>query len=107
MNEQEQSLPPGLKVPLDTVDADQLPRSEPLNYELVCYLVGDMYIENVLARRAQREQFEAVTTQLRELADGLKVENDMLKKELAKHEGIRERTPPSQDSVGPREGHGG
>jgi len=103
MNEQEQSPSSGPKVPLDVVNADQLPRSEPLNYELVCYLVGDMYIENALSRRAQREQFEAVTSQLQELAEGLRQENDALKKELAKHEGIRERTPPSQDSVGPGE----
>jgi len=100
MNIQEQSPSSGLKVPLDVVDADQLPRSEPLNYQLVCYIIGDMYIENTLARRAQREQFEAVTTQLKELVDGLRQENDALKKELAAHEGIRERTLPRQDSVG-------
>lgn len=106
MSAQEPSPPSGLKVPLDMVNADQLPRSEPLNYELVCYIVGDMYIENVLARRAQREQFEAVTSQLQELASGLQKENDLLKKELAKHEGIRERTPPSSDIGGPREDDG-
>ena len=95
---QEQSTP--LQIPLQTVDADQLPRGEPLSYNLICQMIGDLYIETTLTKRSKEEQFSTVTTQLKDMLDSLRTENDMLKKELAKYERLQKRIAPSANSVG-------
>ena len=71
------------QVPIDTVNPDELPHDIPLNYDEVCRLVGNLYIQMSQQRRAMNDQFQAVSKQLQARLQHYAEENSRLKTELA------------------------
>jgi len=60
------------KVPIDMVDADSIPQTQSLQYEHICKLVGNLYIEYHHQIRVLQERHEAIVAsfedKIRELA---------------------------------------
>jgi hypothetical protein len=70
------------QVPLDMVDADNLPREAPLKYEFLCRIVGALYIEHQLSIEKMSEQHQAIVSQLQSQINELMSENKQLRGEL-------------------------
>jgi hypothetical protein len=71
------------QVPLDMVDADNLPREAPLKYEFLCRIVGALYIDYQLAIERMGEQHTAIVASMKSQVRELMEENKQLKGELA------------------------
>lgn len=70
------------KVPIDMVDADQLPRETALKYEELCMLVGSLYIDSNHRISTIQEQAKAIHTQLQEQIIELRKDNVKLRERL-------------------------
>lgn len=70
------------RVPIDMIDADQLPRETALKYEELCLLVGSLYINSHHDISTLKEQFTAVRLQLEKKIRELAQENKMLREQL-------------------------
>lgn len=75
------------QVPIDVVDADQLPRDSGISYKEMCSVIGDIYFRMQHQEKNQAEQFQAVVNQLRTRIQELVTENSKLKAELSRNEG--------------------
>jgi hypothetical protein len=73
------------KVPIDMVDADQLPRETALKYEELCLLVGSLYIDSHHKVTTMQEQFGAIKAQLEHKLRELARENQALREQLNGH----------------------
>ncbi len=74
------------KVPIDMVDADQLPRETALKYEEIALLVGSLYINSHHEVQTMKEQFGAIKSQLESRIKDLARENQALREQLNGHE---------------------
>lgn len=70
------------QIPIDVVDADQLPRETALKYEELCMLVGSLYIDSNHRVRTIEEQAKAIHLQLRDQIVELRKENTKLREML-------------------------
>lgn len=70
------------RVPIDMVDADQLPRETALKYEEIAFLVGSLYINSHHEMNTLKEQFSAIKQQLEQRLRDLAKENQALREQL-------------------------
>jgi hypothetical protein len=80
----ESASQPG-QVPIDMIDADQLPRETALKYEELCLLVGSLYIDSHHKVSTMQEQFGAIKAQLENKLRELARENQALREQLNGH----------------------
>jgi hypothetical protein len=77
---------PTQKIDVDAVDPDKLKSEGPLNYEMICKLVGELYLESYRRTSSVEEQAHSLIDRLNKELDVLHVENRTLKETL---EGIQ------------------
>lgn len=77
---------PTQKINVDAVDPDKLKSEGPLNYEMICKLVGELYLESYRRTSSVEEQAHSLIDRLNKELDVLHVENRTLKETL---EGIQ------------------
>ena len=86
MREQMAGRSEAAQVPIDMVDADQLPRETALKYEEIALLVGSLYITSHHDVKTMNEQFGAIKAQLEQKIKDLARENQVLREQLNGHE---------------------
>jgi hypothetical protein len=114
-----QEHPPSLEhkanstaIPVQAVDADQLPREKGWTYEEMTSIVGSLYLDSAHRMKVQEEQFNAIAEEYekrvmqmhaeiqlqQEEVDGLRKQVASLTRELeAQHGHTRTDTPSSGD----------
>ena len=70
------------QMPIDMVDADQLPRETALKYEEIALLVGSLYINSHHEINTLKEQFSVIRQQLENKMRDLARENQTLREQL-------------------------
>ena len=111
-------MPPGVEpdgsptsIPVQAVDADQLPREKGLTYEEVSSIVGSLYLDSHHQLKVREEQFSAIVdeydktilqtqAQVKTIQQELETsqkEVSQLRRELEKRDGRRPSTPSSND----------
>jgi len=71
------------QVPIDAVEATDLPRETPIKYDEVCKLIGDLYFRLHHQESTQQEQFKAFAGQLQGRIQEYAAENAKLRAEIA------------------------
>jgi predicted RNase H-like nuclease (RuvC/YqgF family) len=76
-------------IPVQSVDADQMPRERGWSYDEIATIVGSLYLDSHHSMRTREEQFRAVSEEyqreilrLQNDADGMRKQIDTLNKEL-------------------------
>tara|TARA_R100000005_G_C4841822_1_gene112862 strand:+ start:193 stop:441 length:249 start_codon:yes stop_codon:yes gene_type:complete len=72
---------PAQKINIDAIDADQARSEGPLNYEMICKLIGELYLESFRRTTAVEEHAKGLLDQLRQQVQSLTEENRALKEE--------------------------
>jgi hypothetical protein len=75
------------QVPIEMMDADQLPRETPLKYEEVCFVVGSLYLDSHLRMKLMKEQMDGFRDVMSKRMQDLVEENMRLKQELQHGQG--------------------
>jgi len=118
------SLPPSPEhsagataIPVQTVDADQLPREKGFTYEEMTSIIGSLYLDSAHRAKVQEEQFNAVVEEYdkrimqmqahiqtqQEEVEGLRKQVATLTRELEARNGT-ERSPGSRPTSGVNRG---
>ena len=87
------------QVPVDAVDADQLPRERGLKYDDIARIIGSLYLDSHHRIQVIEEQFQAVVSDLQNKIEQLQIENNLLKDQLRKKD--EERFFTKSDNSGP------
>lgn len=70
-------------IPVQSVDADQLPREKGLAYDEVCKIIGSLYLDSHHAVAIREEQFNAVSDEYQRRILALQAEVKQLTSQLS------------------------
>lgn len=70
------------KMPVDAVDASQLPTEAPLKYEEICRMMGHLYIQSQMQVKSSSEQAHTVVQHLKDQLGEANQHIENLTKEL-------------------------
>lgn len=74
------------QVPIGMVEPDQLPRENPIKFDEVCRIIGELYFRAHHQEATQAEQFQVIVKQLKDRINGQSEEIMRLKAELSRYE---------------------
>ena len=83
---------PSQQVNIDAVDPDKLKSEGPLNYEMICKLVGELYLESYRRTSSVEAQARSLVDRLNKELDVLHSENKTLKEQLEETKSGSQRT---------------
>ena len=73
---------PPQKIDVDAVDPDKLKSEGPLNYEMICKLVGELYLESYRRTSSVEDHARSLIDRLNKELEVLHGENRTLKEKL-------------------------
>ena len=73
---------PSQQVNIDAVDPDKLKSEGPLNYEMICKLMGELYLESYRRTSSVEDHARSLVDRLNQEMDALRSENRKLREQL-------------------------
>ena len=70
---------PTQKINVDAVDPDQMKSEDPLNYEMICKLMGELYLESYRRTSSVEDQARSLVERLNQELEALRSENRELR----------------------------
>ncbi len=73
---------PVQNIDIEAVDADKLPTENPLTYEMICKLMGELYLESYRRSHKIEDHAKGLIDSLNQEMENLRSENRQLKESL-------------------------
>ena len=73
-----------MDIPVEAVDADQLPRDRGIQYEEVVRIVGSLYLDSQHLLITAEERYNSIVQELKETIFELEKKNEFLEEQLRK-----------------------
>ena len=73
---------PTQKIHVDAIDPDKMKSEGPLNYEMICKLMGELYLESYRRSSKIEDQAKGLVERLNQEVEALRTENRGLKESL-------------------------
>ena len=73
---------PKQKINVDAVDPDKMKSEHPLNYEMICKLMGELYLESYRRTSSVEDHARSLVDRLNQEMDALRSENRKLREQL-------------------------
>ena len=73
---------PKQKINVDAVDPDKMKSEDPLNYEMICKLMGELYLESYRRTSSVEDHARSLVDRLNQEMDALRSENRKLREQL-------------------------
>ena len=75
-------MAPTQQINVDAVDPDKLKSEGPLNYEMICKLMGELYVESYRRTSSVEDHARTLVERLNQEMDSLRSENRKLREKL-------------------------
>ena len=73
---------PTQKINVDAVDPDKMKSEGPLNYEMICKLMGELYLESYRRTSSVEDHARSLVDRLNQEMDVLRSENRKLREQI-------------------------
>ena len=73
---------PKQKINVDAVDPDKMKSEDPLDYEMICKLMGELYLESYRRTSSVEDHARSLVDRLNQEMDALRSENRKLREQL-------------------------